>query len=35
MPDYMGLVSTWSIALIDSALDDSQTLHNGIEPGQK
>ena len=32
MPDYMDLVST-SIAFIDTALDDRQTLHNGIAPG--
>ncbi|MGB8687886.1 MAG: esterase-like activity of phytase family protein, partial [Microcoleus sp.] len=32
MPDYMDLVST-SIAFIDTALDDRQTLHNGIEAG--
>ena len=33
MPDYMGSVSTSSIAFIDTALSDSQTLHNGIKPG--
>ncbi|WP_341734559.1 DUF4347 domain-containing protein, partial [Microcoleus sp. EPA2] len=32
MPDSISLVAT-TIAFIDSALDDRQTLHNGIAPG--
>lgn len=32
MPDSISLVPT-AIALIDTALDDRQTLHNGIAPG--
>ena len=33
MPDYIDLASTSSIAFIDTALSDSQTLRNGIKPG--